>query len=182
MPKSIPPAERFARFVVIPEDPDDCWGWSGPTHYSGYGLIAAGDKSRRKFRAHRVSYEIHVGPIPAGLFVCHHCDRPACSNPRHLFLGTHTDNMRDMFAKGRGNVCVPHPSVRGDRNGSRLYPERLVRGEQNQNAKLTADLVREIRARYAAGGVSTTRLATEYGVSAGAIWQIVRRRTWAHID
>jgi hypothetical protein len=82
---------------------DGCWEWTGKRDKNGYGRVylGGGREARREGFAHRVSYTIHFGPIPDGLDVLHHCDAPRCVRPDHFFLGTQTDNMRDMDAKGR---------------------------------------------------------------------------------
>ena len=71
-----------------------CWLWTGGLYGSGYGAY-------RGQLAHRVMYERTFGPIPEGMFICHHCDNPQCVNPEHLFLGTCKDNNRDASKKGR---------------------------------------------------------------------------------
>jgi hypothetical protein len=87
--------ERFWKRV---HKSDGCWEFSGGRHQFGYGLIQANHKC---VGAHRVSWEIHFGPIPDGLWVLHACDNPSCVRPDHLFLGTVGDNTRDASAKGR---------------------------------------------------------------------------------
>jgi hypothetical protein len=79
----------------------ECWLWIGATTRRGYGAIHAAPPSRKILVASRVSWEIHYGAIPDGLFVCHRCDVPACVRPDHLFLGTDKENKADMMAKGR---------------------------------------------------------------------------------
>jgi len=76
----------------------NCWLWTGHTDKDGYGNITIKRKSKR---THRVYWEIINGPIPKGMWVLHTCDVPSCINLNHLFLGTHTDNMRDKVKKGR---------------------------------------------------------------------------------
>ena len=77
-----------------------CWLWNGHKDADGYGLAF-----HAKRLAHRVSYEEFVSPIPKGLNVLHRCDVRCCVNPEHLFLGTQQDNMKDMYSKGRQNLC-----------------------------------------------------------------------------
>jgi len=84
---------------VIKNNDNECWGWNGALT-DGYGQLRF-KLNGRMLRAHRVSYEIHFGKIPAGMFVCHKCDNPICSNPTHLFLGTNLDNLNDCIKKGR---------------------------------------------------------------------------------
>lgn len=85
-----------------------CWVWTGAVRM-GYGVIGL-DGFKHRIDVHRLSWEMHVGPIPAGLWVLHKCDAkyPAgdtsyrrCLRPNHLFLGTPRENTHDMMAKGR---------------------------------------------------------------------------------
>lgn len=161
--------ERFFEKVER-RGPDECWPWRRARDRHGYGQFQL---AGRMEQAHRVAWTLLRGPIPDGQHVLHRCDTPPCVNPDHLFLGSQGDNVRDMTAKGR--------QARGDRHWMRLHPERVARGEQNGSAKLTADSVRAIRERYAAGGLSLRRLAHTYGVSHTTIGEIVRGEKWGHL-
>lgn len=157
-----------------------CWLWTGHTIRGGYGVMRY-TSSNRATTAHRISYEIHVGPIPDGMFVLHRCDVPACVNPAHLFLGTQFDNMRDMVAKGR-HYSRTHPETmaRGRRNGRYTKPESTLRGDQHPAAKLTSALVLEARAAHAAGE-STAEIAGRLGFKFRTIQAAIRRENWTHI-
>lgn len=97
--KDKPPHLTFWEKVEI-RDGNRCWSWVGSTDQHGYGLV---DFRTQRVRAHRLSYEMHYGPIPDGMVVCHACDNPNCTNPNHLFLGTQAENMQDASRKGRLN-------------------------------------------------------------------------------
>lgn len=143
--KRKPLADRFWPKVRRGEG---CWEWTASTTSGGYGQLASGGGvtygTPKPLPAHRVSWELHFGPIPEGMEVCHRCDNRICVRPDHLFLGTHSENVADMVAKGR-----------------------------SPNRKLTADEVSEIR-RLHSEGYSARRLARDFGLDKVNILKIVR--------
>lgn len=105
--RSEPAEKRFWKYV---EKTSACWLWTGAKIPNGYGHITV---NRRSLKAHRLSWELHYGLVPTGMFVCHRCDVKACVRPEHLFIGTNRDNQLDAVAKGR-HVCWN----KGMRNGN----------------------------------------------------------------
>lgn len=91
---------------LVREDPKTgCWVWNGHTSTSGYGTVNPRRHEGHRV-AHRWSYATFVGPIPEGLFICHHCDNPPCVRPSHLYAGTALDNARDAQRRSRNGWCV----------------------------------------------------------------------------
>jgi hypothetical protein len=93
---------RDRLFSRVIEANDGCWLWTGAKDVGNYGRLGCVLRGKhRSLSVHRTIWEMANGPVPEGLFVCHHCDTPACVNLKHLFLGTQYDNMNDMVRKGR---------------------------------------------------------------------------------
>lgn len=146
-----PLASRFWEKVDASAGPDKCWQWTGAHDEHGYGRISRGGHQGKVLRSPRVSWELHNGPIPEGMFVCHKCDNPPCVNPAHLFLGTAAENAADMDRKGRRN----HPSI-----------------------KLSAEMAGAIRAAFADGDMTQQALAEQFGVSRPMVNMIINGRYW----
>lgn len=87
---------------VVKTSKTGCWIWNGELGPRGYGRVK---KNGEHLMAHRVSYELEYGKIPEGKYVCHHCDQPRCVNPKHLFVGSASDNVIDAIRKGRWYAC-----------------------------------------------------------------------------
>lgn len=137
---------------------NECWLWRGCSFTAGYGRVRL--SRTRTISAHRYAYILTHGRIRKSVLVCHRCDVRGCCNPRHLFAGSHADNVRDCIRKGR-------------RAAPRL-------GSQHPMAKLTEARVTAIRRAYA-DGASAVGLAARSGVTVQAIWFILKRHTWRHV-
>jgi hypothetical protein len=142
----------------------NCWGWNGPVDQGGYPVMGC----RRQCgsdRGHRASWIIHYGKIPKGMHICHACDNPICTNPDHLWVGTHKQNNDDKIAKNRQAKNTP-PHKPGILNGS---------------AKLKEEQVREIKILIASGR-SCYSLGKEFAVSKQTILRIKNGKNWSNIE
>ncbi len=140
---------RLKENIKISEN--KCWEWQKGLDVCGYGVIKI---NRKGYPTHRKSYETFIGNIPKGKWVLHKCDNPKCINPDHLFLGTQSDNSKDMWSKGRG------------------------RGVGWKNI-LTKEKVLEIRNLYPT--CSILKLGEMYKKHHCTIWMIVNRKSWKNI-
>lgn len=162
--KRIPLRERLERRVV--KDPESgCWLWQGRFHSGrrwakgAYGVLSipTGKRGARPEAAHRVAYQIYVGPIPEGLWVLHRCDNTRCCNPEHLYAGSREDNVSDCVTRGRNYI----PS-----------------GELNGNAKLNKNDASVIRRMAWLFRLPRKQIATEYGISSSHANRIIRGLQW----
>jgi hypothetical protein len=151
------------RFWAKVDKSGDCWLWTAVLDHRGYGHIRVGD---RMASAHRTSWELAFGPIPAGpgyhgTCVLHRCDTPRCVRPEHLFLGTNEENMADMVRKNR---------------------QAKQRGDGHPSSKISSHHVAVIRALHAWGvPLSLRRLAEMFRVSPAEISHVRNRRNWRSV-
>jgi hypothetical protein len=136
------------RFWSKVQKSDGCWLWNGRNGPPAARMLIAG----RFELAHRVSWRLHFGEIPAGKYVCHHCDNPPCVRPDHLFVGTPRDNMRDMIAKGR--AVYPNATKTTCSNGHALTPENVLPrvGRGGRMWRQCRPCMREAARRYRESG------------------------------
>lgn len=146
------PSQSCPHYVGL----DRCWDWSGTLNKAGYGKAKVGDTHTT---AHRLSWAIHYGPVPAGMCVLHKCDNRCCVNPSHLMLGTIEQNNFDRVAKGRSSP---------------------LRGSELPQAKLTDDQVRQIREMYRTG-LSQSLIGAKFNMTQQSIHKITSRKLWKHV-
>jgi hypothetical protein len=132
-----------------------CWEWTGGHITKGYGMFFVGFNNKG---AHVVSYEIHFGTVPSGMYVCHNCDNPGCVNPSHLFIGTADDNNKDKVKKGRQAV-----------------------GTKTKSSKITERDVMAIREMYSSGDFTQQAISDKFKIKRRQVSHIVRREHWRHI-
>src|SRR3990167_298323 len=138
---------------------NECWMWNGSKDREGYGSVYRWENRKRIYitKAHRYSWALTNGSIPDGLKVLHHCDNPSCVNPSHLFIGTQSDNMKEMYNKNRANN----------------------RGSANPNTHFSEAEIISMRGNYKRGDAAS--LAKKYNVHIDTIYNIIRKVQWTHI-
>ena len=142
----------------VPDPNSGCWLWTAAVKEFGYGVMGLGHREDGIEKAHRVSYKLYKGDIPAGMNVLHSCDVACCVNPQHLRLGTLADNARDCVSRNRHKT-----------------PDN--KGEKAKWAKLNAAKVIHIKKKEMTG-VAYAKL---YNVSKSSIYEIWRGKNWATI-
>lgn len=151
LPRNMPIKERLALRSVA--QPNGCIIFTGNLNPAGYGRLWV---KGRIYYPHRLSYMVNIGPIPAGMCVCHRCDSPPCINPAHLFLGTHADNAADMIQKGRAPY---RPDIR----------------------QISAKLSKSQAIAIKNDSRSYRQIANDYGISKSLVHGIKSGRNWNHI-
>lgn len=129
------------KVISLLRDTEDCINYP-VTNKDGYGSIQEKINNVKKhYLAHRISYQIYTGEdINSNDIICHKCDNPACINPKHLFKGTHLDNIRDKVAKNR--------QAKGIKNGRYIdgrASDNIIRKVHNHGRKLKEEQVLKIK-------------------------------------
>jgi hypothetical protein len=167
-----PEKQRIAiaeRFMAKVEKTPTCWLWKGAKGGSGYGQFWNGE---RTITAHHF---LLPEPVPVGCEACHKCDVKLCVNPDHIFIGTRSDNMRDMVQKKRHN---PEAKAAGCRAMHKV--RRLRLGSQNHEAVLNEETVAMIRSLPRRRGLGAV-LARQYRVSESLVSGILSGKRWKHV-
>lgn len=172
-PKEMRSAEPLIKRV------GECWEWTGSKTMNGEGYGEYFSRGE-KVRMHRLSYQVFNGPIPDGLFVLHKCDNKKCCNPSHLFVGTHRDNMIDAGKKGLTGM-QKHPESRpwGDKNWTRKYPEKVLRGRKHGSSKITEKdvlMLPDLLNKH-----HRFEVCAMLGISYRTLRDAVTRKTWKHV-
>jgi hypothetical protein len=145
--------DRFWKYTQKASN-EECWLWTGAImKRGGYGQI---NEKGKLHKAHRLSFEIHKGDIPAKKLICHKCNNRLCVNPDHLYAGDYLTNTRDKMVAGT------------------QYKLAILKGENCFASKITWEDVLLIRS----SPLSCYKLGEKYGVSAAAISNIKRGKTW----
>jgi hypothetical protein len=158
MPAYRPVQDRFEEKYKVNEI-TGCWEWIAALDKRGYGVLSINNKP---VKTHRLSYSLYKGD-PTGLFVCHTCDNPPCVNPKHLFLGTQLDNMKDAQSKGRIKTATCPSETMHRKYGCRcdgcnnlmadLRRKRLVKKKTPETMEAKRIYSREWRAKRKALGL-----------------------------
>lgn len=150
----------------IPVTESGCWIWLRSVGTRGYGNL----RRARKFgtlRAHKISYEIFKGDIPAGMHVLHSCDERLCVNPAHLSVGTNYENILDSMKKGRRKGVVRS-------RPSGLIYQRPTEETKDRKRKIRNSQLPEIL-DLRKQGVSLNKIGAIYNVSGVTIFNAVKR-------
>lgn len=157
----VPRKDPVTRFWAKVRKTESCWIWTGYRNDRGYGQFMHTWKT--VVQAHRYSFELANGAIPEGLFVCHHCDTPACVRPDHLFAGTAQENMDDMWRKGRA-ASQRNPAAVRD----------LAKGRAGRRLLLSVEQHIDVRLKRASG-YSVREIAEDYMMTESTIWKASTR-------
>lgn len=157
MGKRIPLEQRFWA-KVDRRNPDECWEWTGAKNLGGYGSIHVGPRGSARLAAHRLAYELLIGPIPDGLCLDHLCRNRACVNPAHLEPVTNRENiLRGTGATARharqthckrghpfdeANTAWEHPSVRAQPRRACRICRRAIAVKADQRRQLKKEAMR----------------------------------------